>query len=212
MQAELLGCFPLKDRFGSCALTCRALQAAAIAATHEFTLPDLVQQHADAVTSLIVKHSNTHKHVSMKGAWGEDDPDLALPWDNLNQLLSLQLQKLIQSVKQPGNSSEQAGSSNSSNPFTALTALTQLVVESCDAPGCGVHVTQLSALSALQHLELRESAISKGCFTHTTHDAAAAAASAGAAAAPEVGAAAAAAAAAYSEEFGAALGRNFLLS
>jgi hypothetical protein len=167
---------PQRDRVGACALTCRALLAAAVAATDAIEGLWLSQQRADAAAAWLGRHGSSHlKELELCGrpnSWAVDPPplvSLALPSYSLRKLQRLQLSDMMLLTVQPAA----AGSSQTQHTMEArcscrdtvnhsscstdaalagLTALTHLLLNKCEVTSLGVGATQLSALSTLQQL------------------------------------------------------------
>jgi hypothetical protein len=87
-----------RQRFGGCALTCRALLAAAVAATQELQLSNISQQRADSIALWLAKHSRTALlKLDLEGIRpgnGRMPVNLAVPFQILAHLQSLRLQSL----------------------------------------------------------------------------------------------------------------------
>jgi hypothetical protein len=172
---------PQRDRVGACALTCRALLAAAGAATVRLDVMSLNQQGADAVAAWLGRHGSSHMEVldlnGLNNGWplypSVEPPVLAslkLPCHSLRKLQSLWLQLLAvepvaASSSQAQHTTEASCSSTNTSDHSScctdaalaeLTALTHLSLQQCDVTHLGVGATQLSALSALQQLWMDE--------------------------------------------------------
>jgi hypothetical protein len=174
---QVMRWLPQRDRIGACALTCRALLAAAVAATDKLQRP-LSQQRADAVAAWLRRHGSSHVKELDLFAWDTgltldavDEPltlvSLALPCHSLRQLQSLRLGWLsvlpaatssshAQPSTEASGSCSNTGQSSccSEGALAQLTALTHLSLEHCDLTYLGVGATQLSALSALQSFRM----------------------------------------------------------
>jgi hypothetical protein len=118
LLAQVLSLLPLADRLRSCAVACRALQAAAFEASSGLVVRVLTkQQHADAFAAWIAKPANGSALLQLNVNCGilellllpaykhQVTPvSIAMPWRNFGQLQSLQL---VYMVLQPGGVSTQ---------------------------------------------------------------------------------------------------------
>jgi hypothetical protein len=128
-----------RQRFGGCALTCRALLAAAVAATEELQLSNICQQRADGIALWLAKHSSEHMtKLNVEGSClvrlrcGAHIPvKLALPFDRLSRLQDLTLCRLVLQ-QHPASSSSSSFSSYS--PLAMLSGLQRLELSSLPQP------------------------------------------------------------------------------
>jgi hypothetical protein len=112
LLARVLALLPLHDRMVSCAAACRALQAAALAASADLVAPDLLDQRADAFTAWLAKPANAsalrrmYVNSGVPDTWSHivERGSLGTSWNSLGQLQSLDLAHI---VLQPGDVSTQ---------------------------------------------------------------------------------------------------------
>jgi hypothetical protein len=173
---QVMRWLPQRDRVGACALTCRALLAAEVAATDTLEGLWLSQQRADAAAAWLARHGSRHlKELELCGppkSWAADPPplvSLALPSHSLRHLQRLQLSNMMLLTVQPAAAGSRQtqhtmeascscrdtvdhSSCSTDAALAGLTALTHLLLNKCDVTSLGVGATQLSALSTLQQL------------------------------------------------------------
>uniref|UniRef100_A0A383VH19 F-box domain-containing protein n=1 Tax=Tetradesmus obliquus TaxID=3088 RepID=A0A383VH19_TETOB len=152
------------DRIWRCARVCRALLAAAGAATSELDVKVFYQQQADAVVPWLARHgSSSLTQLRLQGwdGYGPADcccsrPALCLPWRSLCQLRSLRLSSLnLVEANSSNNKGVAASSSGGSSQLSACRQLTHLQLEDCGDAGLGDSLRYLTALTALRVLQLQ---------------------------------------------------------
>jgi hypothetical protein len=152
---------PLLQRLGACALACRDLQAAAVAATSVFSLHSIAsQQQMDAAAAWLERHSRPAlKQLCLipKDVWVNGLPILRLPWRCLTQLETLQLHGVL--APDNGAAWQAAPAAGSSSiGLGMLTGLQRLELKTLLAPAngwqrCSAYSTALgSALGQLVQL------------------------------------------------------------
>jgi hypothetical protein len=154
-------------------MTCRSIHAAAAAVAETVKVDFTSQQQAAEFAEWLKKETNTAalQHLKLGVCCGTcrilspAAVSICIPWYNLINLQSLELgdsRLQLQPATAAGSTEDSSSSASSSNPFTALTALTSLAVAQCSSADFGSGLSQLAALSALQHLRLSHVVV-KGC-------------------------------------------------